>query len=136
MSERFRNLAAATAGAIGSPWAFLLALVTCIVWALSGPYFHWSDTWQLVINTGTTIATFLVVFLIQNTQNRDALAIHLKLDELLRAVDTARTRLVNLESCTDEELERLRHEFQRLGRWASIVDESPPSAAPSTAAKG
>jgi low affinity Fe/Cu permease len=133
MSERFRNLAAATAAAIGSPWAFLLALATCIAWAVSGPLFHWSDTWQLVINTGTTIATFLVVFLIQNTQNRDALAIHLKLDELLRAVETARTRLVNVENCTDEELEQLRHEFQRIARWAALVE--PGAAAPPSRAK-
>jgi low affinity Fe/Cu permease len=123
MTEGFRSFANATAGAMGSPWAFLLALTSCIVWAASGPFFRFSEDWQLVINTGTTIATFLVVFLIQNTQNRDALAIHLKLDELLRAVEHARTRLVSLENCTDEELEKLRHEFARLHRWAATVED-------------
>ena len=123
MTERFRSFANATAGAMGSPWAFLLALAACVVWAVSGPFFHFSEDWQLVINIGTTIATFLVVFLIQNTQNRDALAIHLKLDELLRAVEHARTRLVSLENCTDEELEKLRHEFARLHRVATALDD-------------
>jgi low affinity Fe/Cu permease len=83
-------------------------------WAVTGPLFHFSDTWQLVINTATTIVTFLVVFLIQNTQNRDNKAIHLKLDELLRGVRGARTGLVNLESLTDEELDRLQKEFEKL----------------------
>ena len=123
MTERFRSFANATAGAMGSPWAFLLALAACVVWAVSGPFFHFSEDWQLVSNTGTTSATFLVVFLIQNTQNRDALAIHLKLDELLRAVEHARTRLVSLENCTDEELEKLRHEFARLHRVATALDD-------------
>src|SRR5262245_6652840 len=116
MRSSFRKFATNCAAAVGSPWAFLLALTLCIVWAASGPFFRFSDTWQLVINTGTTLVTFLAVFLIQNTQNRDALAIQLKLDELLRAVAQARTRLVNLEECSDEEIETLRQEFQRLSR--------------------
>src|SRR5262245_65663956 len=116
MRQAFRRIAAVCAAAIGSPWAFLLAVGLCIAWAVSGPYFHYSDTWQLVINTSTTVLTFLAVFLIQNTQNRDALAIHLQLDELLRAAAQARTRLVNLEECSDAELETLRQEFQRLSR--------------------
>src|SRR5262249_53897966 len=101
----FRALAEATARAVGSPWAFALAALVILGWACVGPLFHFSDTWQLVINTATTIVTFLVVFLIQNTQNRDSRAIHLKLDELLRGVRGARTGLVNLESLNDEELD-------------------------------
>jgi low affinity Fe/Cu permease len=93
---------------------FLAALVIVLAWGITGPLFHYSDTWQLVINTGTTIVTFLMVFLIQNTQNRDATAMQLKLDELLRAVRGARTGLVDLESLSDEELQTLHEEFQAL----------------------
>jgi low affinity Fe/Cu permease len=112
--EFFRRFAATMANAVGSPWAFLVALVVVAAWALTGPLFGFSDSWQLVINTGTTIVTFLLVFLIQNTQNRDAKAIHLKLDELLRAMEGARTGLVDLENLTDEELEQLHRQFERL----------------------
>jgi low affinity Fe/Cu permease len=111
----FRHFAHKTSSSVGSPWAFVLALTTILVWAVTGPLFHFSDTWQLVINTGTTIVTFLMVFLIQNTQNRDAVAIHLKLDELIRALKGARNQLVDLEELSDEQLEQLRREFQRLG---------------------
>jgi low affinity Fe/Cu permease len=111
----FRRFAAAVAHAVGSAVAFLVALALIIVWAVTGPLFHFSDTWQLVINTGTTIVTFLMVFLIQNTQNRDARAIHLKLDELIRASRGARNQLIDLEELADEDLERLHGEFQRLG---------------------
>jgi low affinity Fe/Cu permease len=104
------------ASAVGSPYAFLLAVITVIGWALTGPFFHYSDTWQLVINTGTTIVTFLMVFLIQNTQNRDTKALHLKLDELLRGVSGARTSFVNLENLSDEDLDRLQNEFERIKR--------------------
>ena len=114
MREQFRKLAYITAEVVGSPWAFLLGVLVVLVWGLSGPYFHFSDTWQLVINTGTTIVTFLVVFLIQGAQNRDSRALHLKLDELLRAVDHARTSLVALESRTDDDLDRLQKEFEQL----------------------
>ena len=99
---------------MGSAWAFLLALAVILAWAITGPVFGFSDTWQLVINTGTTIITFLMVFLIQNTQNRDAQAIHLKLDELIRASPNTRTSLVDLEELTDEELDELHREFQEL----------------------
>ena len=102
------------------------ALAIVLVWALTGPLFGFSDTWQLVINTGTTIVTFLMVFLVQNTQNRDARAIHLKLDELLRGVEGARTGLVNLEAMSDEDLARLQEQFERLqkkGGAASIKEE-------------
>lgn len=114
MREFFRKFAGRSSHLVGSAWAFIIALTVVIVWAVTGPVFGFSDTWQLVINTGTTIVTFLMVFLIQNTQNRDAEAIHLKLDELIRAVGKARTAMVDLEDLSDEELERLRREFQRL----------------------
>jgi low affinity Fe/Cu permease len=104
------------ASAVGSPFAFSLAVFTIVVWALTGPFFHYSDTWQLIINTGTTIITFLMVFLIQNTQNRDTKALHLKLDELLRGVTGARTSFVNLENLSDEDLDRLQNEFDRIKR--------------------
>ncbi len=110
----FYRFAAAAAHFSGSPWAFAAALLIVLVWLASGPFFHYSDTWQLVINTGTTIITFLMVFLIQNSQNRDALAMHLKLDELIRAVKQARNSLVNLEECSDEELEELHQQFHEL----------------------
>ncbi len=116
MNELFRKFAHTTAGVVGTPWAFLVALAVILGWAVTGPLFGFSDTWQLVINTGTTIVTFLMVFLIQNTQNRDARAIHLKLDELLRGVEGARTGLVDLEDFSDEELAGLQEEFQRLSR--------------------
>jgi low affinity Fe/Cu permease len=114
MHDAFRQLARAVSNLVGTPAAFALALVGVLVWVACGPLFHYSDTWQLVINTTTTIITFLVIFLIQNTQNRDAKALHLKLDELLRAVKSARTRLVDLEDLPDEELARLENEFKRL----------------------
>jgi low affinity Fe/Cu permease len=106
------------ANATGSPWAFLIAAASVVMWGLTGPVFHYSDTWQLVINTATTIITFLMVFLIQNTQNRDTKALHLKLDELLRGVAGARTSLVNLENLSDEELERLQKQFEQIKRRA------------------
>jgi len=115
MHEIFRKFSHKSAAVLGSSWAFIIALVIIIVWAATGPIFHFSNTWQLVINTGTTIVTFLMVFLIQNTQNRDSKAIHLKLDELIRGVKGARNGLVNLESLTDEELARLQKEFEKLG---------------------
>jgi len=114
LSGFFGRIARYSAVAMGSHWSFIVACLGTLLWAVSGPLFHYSDTWQLVINTATTVLTFLAVFLIQNTQNRDGLAIQLKLDELIRAVGAARNRLVNLEDCTDEELEALHAEFQRL----------------------
>lgn len=114
MNEFFRKFASHVATAVGSPWTFVLALVVILAWGLTGPIFHFSDTWQLVINTSTTIITFLMVFIIQNTQNRDAKAIHLKLDELIRSIDKARNQLVDLEDLSDEELEKLAEEFKRL----------------------
>lgn len=114
MKELFRRFAHRVSVMAGSAPAFALALLLIAVWATTGPLFRYSDTWQLVINTGTTIITFLIVFLIQNTQNRDAKAIHLKLDELLRATHEARDSLMDVENVSDEELERLHREFQEL----------------------
>jgi low affinity Fe/Cu permease len=114
MGEFFRRLAHSTALLVGSVWAFLAAFLIIIVWAFTGPIFHYSDTWQLVINTGTTIITFLMVFLIQNTQNRDSKEIHLKLDELLRAIKPARTSMAFLDELSDAELEQLHQQFTQL----------------------
>ncbi len=116
VNELFHKFARVTSDRMGSPISFLAAVLVIVVWGVTGPLFGFSDTWQLVINTSTTIVTFLMVFLIQNTQNRDAMAIHLKLDELVRGVKGARTGLVNLEELSDEELEQLHHEFQDLQR--------------------
>jgi low affinity Fe/Cu permease len=114
MNELFRKFAHKTSTVVGSPWAFITAVAIIVIWAVTGPIFGFSDTWQLIINTGTTIVTFLMVFLIQNTQNRDAVAIHLKLDELIRGVKSARNSLVDLEDLSDEDLEQLQQEFRRL----------------------
>jgi len=114
MKEFFRKFSHRTSQIVGSSWSFVTALSIIVVWALTGPIFGFSDTWQLVINTGTTIITFLMVFLIQNTQNRDAKAMHLKLDELIRAVKGARNSLVDLEDLSDEDLEKLNKEFQKI----------------------
>jgi len=121
MAEGFRKFANKVSEITGSPWAFIAAGGIIAAWAISGPLFHFSDTWQLVINTGTTIITFLMVFLIQNTQNRDAKAIHLKLDELLRAHEAARNSMVDLEDLSDDELTRLQEQFAHLREHADTV---------------
>lgn len=112
----FRTLAVKTSYYTGRPLAFFTAVGLIAVWALTGPIFHYSDTWQLVINTGTTIVTFLMVFLIQATQNRDAAAIQLKLDELLRALDTARNEIIDVEERPDDEIDRLKAEMAERAR--------------------
>lgn len=114
INEAFRKFSNRTSELVGTSWAFIVAVTILVVWGISGPAFHFSDTWQLIINTGTTIVTFLMVFLIQNTQNRDAKAIHLKLDELIRGVEGARNSLIDLEKLPDEDLKRLEEAFQRL----------------------
>lgn len=114
MNEVFRKLAAKVSLVAGSPASFVLALGIIVIWVVSGPNFNFSDTWQLVINTGTTIVTFLMVFLIQNTQNRDSKAMQIKLDELLRGVKGARTGLVNIEDLPDDQLEQLHEQFRNL----------------------
>ena len=117
-ADSFHAFATRASVWVGNKWAFVLALTAVLVWAVLGPHFHYSDTWQLVVNTTTTIVTFLMVFLIQNTQNRDAAAMHLKLDELIRAVGTARNQLLSLEELSEEELESLEKEFRELqGRY-------------------
>jgi low affinity Fe/Cu permease len=118
LAESFTGFAKATARASGHLTTFGIALLVILVWAFTGPIFHFSDTWQLIINTGTTIITFLMVFLIQNTQNRDSVAMQLKLDELLRAVQGAHTALANLEDLTEEELDRLKAHYLRLAEEA------------------
>ena len=125
MKEFFRKFASTTSAITGSVWAFILATLIILIWAVTGPLFGFSDTWQLVINTGTTIVTFLMVFLIQNTQNRDAKAVHLKLDELLRGVTEARTSMVDLEDCTEEELLHYKQEFGRLGERERSNNQAP-----------
>ncbi len=113
-TDAFNNFAKHCAAIVGSPWAFVLAVVIVMAWAVTGPQFAYSDTWQLAINTGTTIVTFLMVFLIQNSQNRDAKAVHLKLDELIHGVQGARNSLIDLENLSDRDLEALQQQFERL----------------------
>jgi low affinity Fe/Cu permease len=113
MNKLFTRIATFIATAAGRPVTFLLAILTIVVWAVSGPLFNYSDTWQLVINTGTTIVTFLMVFLIQNSQNRDGAAIQAKLDELLRAIEDARSHFVGIEHMTDEEIEQIRAALEK-----------------------
>jgi low affinity Fe/Cu permease len=118
VSDAFRVFARRSSLVLGSAWTFALALFIIVVWGLTGPAFHFSDTWQLIINTGTTIVTFLMVFIIQNTQNRDAKAVHLKLDEIIRALKGARNELVDLEELSDEDLKKLEQQFQRIRQKA------------------
>jgi low affinity Fe/Cu permease len=124
LRDAFHVFARQSSSVLGSAWAFIVALLIIAIWALTGPMFHFSDTWQLIINTGTTIVTFLMVFLIQNTQNRDAKAVHLKLDELIRALHGARNHLVDLEKLSDEEMKKLEEEFGRIHRKAKKVEDS------------
>lgn len=114
MNEAFRKFAQKISTLSGSPYSFGLSIIIIVIWAALGPIFKYSDTWQLVINTGTTIITFLMVFLIQNTQNRETKAINLKLDELIRANKKARNRLIELEDLSDEELEKIHDELSAL----------------------
>src|SRR3989344_4736702 len=127
MKGIFHKIAHRTSIIVGSPVAFILALLVVLAWAVAGPYFGYSDTWQLVINTGTTILTFLIVFLVQNTQNRDAKAIHLKLDELIRAIHKARNELLDIEDLSDSELKSLHQEFvvisKKAGEKAAKVEK-------------
>src|SRR5256884_964089 len=118
VSDAFRLFARRSSIILGSAWAFAGAVLVILVWILTGPTFHFSDTWQLIINTATTIITFLMVFLIQNTQNRDAKAVHLKLDEIIRALKGARNELVDLEKLSDEDLAALEKQFERVRQKA------------------
>jgi low affinity Fe/Cu permease len=121
--DAFGVFARKTSTILGSAWAFVIAILIIVIWAMTGPAFGYSDTWQLIINTGTTIVTFLMVFLIQNTQNRDAKAVHLKLDELIRALGPARNKLVDLEKLSDDDLKSLETEFEKLREKAEGAKE-------------
>jgi low affinity Fe/Cu permease len=118
VSDAFRIFARRSSMVLGSAWAFASAILIIVIWGLTGPAFHYSNTWQLIINTGTTIVTFLMVFLIQNTQNRDAKAAHLKLDEVIRALKGARNQLIDLEKLSDEDLTSLERQFERVRKKA------------------
>jgi low affinity Fe/Cu permease len=116
MAGGFQTFATKTSQIVGSKWAFTIATLTIIVWGLTGPLFHYSDTWQLVVNTATSVLTFLVVFLIQNTQNRDARALHLKLDEVIHAIGKAHNEMIQIETLSDKDLEDLAAHFKRIRR--------------------
>jgi low affinity Fe/Cu permease len=119
LHSAFQHFAIRSADVVGSWGAFMIAVAVILIWAVTGHLFDYSDTWQLWINTGTTIVTFMMVFLIQYTQNRDAKAMHLKLDEFLRAIHGAHTEMINLKNLSDEELEKLERAFDRLARYAA-----------------
>jgi low affinity Fe/Cu permease len=133
--DAFRVFAHRSSVMLGSAWAFTGAVLVILIWILTGPTFHFSDTWQLIINTATTVITFLMVFLIQNTQNRDAKAMHLKLDELIRALKGARNQLVDLEDLSDEELKKLEEQFQRMRKRAENGGSPPRHAEPAESAE-
>ena len=130
MNEVFSRLANKTSRQAGRASTFVVSILIVLVWAMSGPFFGWSDTWQLVINTGTTIITFLIVFLIQNTQNRDTQALHLKIDELIRVTLDARNSMMNLEDSTEKEIEAVKAELQDL------TGDEPAAAAKIVAVEG
>ena len=121
--DLFREFAKHTAEVVGTPAAFLAAVLLILVWAGTGPFFHFSDTWQLVVNTATTIVTFLMVFLIQNTQNRDSRALHLKLDELIKATARARNSIIDVANLSEEQLKRLEEEYRKLCTQAAQMQE-------------
>jgi low affinity Fe/Cu permease len=134
MEEVFEKVANLIARAMGRPLTFLICCLLVLVWAATGPIFHFSDTWQLVINTGTTIVTFLMVFLIQNTQNRDARAINLKLNELIRSIDKARDQMIDIESLSDLELDELQAKYEKIKaayteRQKNVRSQNPVDAA-------
>jgi low affinity Fe/Cu permease len=129
-SDHFGRFAARSSHYLGSRWAFVSAIGVILAWAVTGPVFHFSDTWQLVINTGTTIVTFLMVFLIQNTQNRDARAIHLKLNELIHAVDKAKNRMIDVENLSDLELDDLARTYEKIRTNAERRHEASHETSP------
>jgi low affinity Fe/Cu permease len=130
LSGTFGQFAARVSHWVGTSWVFLLALVLVIAWGFTGPIFHYSNTWQLVINTATTIVTFLMVFLIQNTQNRDAKAIHLKLDEIIRSIKHAHNEMIDIEKLSDEELETLAKTYESLRAESERRRETPKKKIP------
>ena len=128
VNEVFRKVSIKAAGFLGSPWLFILNVFLILGWLIAGPFYHYSDTWQLLVNTATTVFTYLAVFLIQNTQNRDAKAVHLKLDELIATLAGARNRLVDVEDLTDAELEELQEQFKQLRQRAKLNKEDDVKA--------
>ncbi len=135
VDDAFHRFAKRASGVLGTPWGFVIALFIILVWGITGPIFHFSDTWQLIINTGTTIVTFLMVFLLQNTQNRDAKSTAIKLDELIRAISGARNDLLDLDRLSEQELARLENEFQELSDKASDARDAKVKAKSSTRKK-
>jgi low affinity Fe/Cu permease len=129
-SDHFGRFANRSSHYLGSRWSFLAAIGVILAWAVTGPFFHYSDTWQLVINTGTTIVTFLMVFLIQNTQNRDARAIHLKLNELIHAVDKAKNQMIDVEKLSDLELDELARTYEKIRTSAQQRQKEKSSVSP------
>ena len=128
--DHFGQFASAASGWLGSTWAFLGAGLVVAVWAATGPILHFSDHWVMVISTGTSIATFLMVFLIQNTQNRDARAINLKLNELIRAMDTARNQMIDIERLSDLELDAMQQTYEKIKTgWTNRQSQTPRIAA-------
>jgi low affinity Fe/Cu permease len=128
--DHFGRFAAAVSGWLGSTWAFVVAGLVVVVWAATGPMLHFSDHWAMVISTGTSIATFLMVFLIQNTQNRDARAINLKLNELIRAMDTARNQMIDIERLSDLELDAMQQTYEKIKTgWTNRQSQTPRIAA-------
>jgi len=124
----FQFFATKASYVVGTKWAFAAAIALIIAWAVAGPYFHYSDTWQLVVNTATTVVTFLIVFLIQNTQNRDAKAIHLKLDEIIRSINPAHNEMIDIEKLSDEELERLSSQYEQIRKECEARESERKSA--------
>ena len=110
----FQVFATKASYVVGTKWAFAAAIALIVAWAIAGPYFHYSDTWQLVVNTATTVVTFLIVFLIQNTQNREAKATQLKLDEIIRSINPAHNEMIDIEKLSDKELERLSTQYEQI----------------------
>ena len=133
LNEVFRSLSKSAADAVGTPWMFVTNVLLILIWLAFGPIAHFSDSWQLIVNTGTTVLTYLAIFLIQNTQNRDSKALHLKLDELISSVEGARNRLVDLQNLTDAELEEIEQQFRRLqaqGTKKSVEDSRAIAGSP------
>ena len=124
----FSRFSTMSANLLGSPWMFVANVFLILVWFLSGPFFDYSDTWQLIVNTATTVFTYLAVFLIQNTQNRDAKAVHLKLDELITSVEGARNKFVDLENLTEEDLRSVEQQFKKLRERAKRGEVDPIGA--------
>ena len=128
IKDVFSKFSTVSADLLGSPWMFVANVFLILVWLFSGPFFNYSDTWQLIVNTATTVFTYLAVFLIQNTQNRDAKAVHIKLDELIASMEGARNRFVNLETATDDELAELEEQFKKLRDQADAGEVGPAQA--------